>query len=184
MSAVPYRHGSECPNSALEAVVFITAPERSPEFLRDEYQKFRAQYLAIENLEARQAFLVERKQLVMRIKEAKLVFLDEINFYSHMYPSACRALCHLGRRTSGCSFRRTCSPKIEQTPSVGHVFRGILGVLFCTHEVLAALSIVDKLVALGWGEEIDKIPRRLALTNHKLVKVPQLLTDRSKLHLR
>jgi hypothetical protein len=89
MSAVPCRHGSECPNSALEAVVFITAPERGPEFLRDEYQKVRAQYLAIENLEARQAFLVERKQLVKRIKEAKLVFLVEINLYSRMYPSAC-----------------------------------------------------------------------------------------------
>jgi hypothetical protein len=39
------------------------------------------------------------------------------------------------------------------------------------------------LTALGWGEEIDKIPEGgRDLTYHKLVKVPQLLTDRSELH--
>jgi hypothetical protein len=43
------------------------------------------------------------------------------------------------------------------------------------------LSIIEKLVALGWGDEIDKIPACDALTNHKLVKAPQLLTERSKL---
>jgi hypothetical protein len=42
---------------------------------------------------------------------------------------------------------------------------------------------VDKLTALGWGEEIDKIPEGgRDLTYHKLVKVPQLLTDQSELH--
>ena len=53
-------------------------------------------------------------------------------------------------------------------------------ILLCTHDALA-LSIIDKLVALGWGDEIDKIPEDDALANHKLVKVPQLLTDRSRL---
>ena len=43
-------------------------------------------------------------------------------------------------------------------------------------------SIVEKLVALGWGDEINQIPDYDALTTHKLVKIPQLLTERSKLH--
>ena len=41
-------------------------------------------------------------------------------------------------------------------------------------------SIIDKLTNLGWGEEIPKI-RYSSFENHKLVKVPQLLTERSKL---
>jgi len=50
-------------------------------------------------------------------------------------------------------------------------------ILWRFHEV-TAFSIVDKLTALDWGDEIDKIPAWDALTTHKLVKVPQLLTDR------
>jgi hypothetical protein len=55
-------------------------------------------------------------------------------------------------------------------------------ILFRAHDFIAS-SIVDKLVALGWGDENNKIPKSYALTTHKLVNVPQLLTKRSKLHL-
>jgi hypothetical protein len=55
-------------------------------------------------------------------------------------------------------------------------------ILFRTHDALDDVSIVDKLVALGWGDEIHKIPGYKALTTPKLVKVPQLLTERSKFH--
>jgi hypothetical protein len=43
-------------------------------------------------------------------------------------------------------------------------------------------SIIDRLTSLGWGEEIDKIPLYDSLGHHRLVKTPQLLTERSKLH--
>ena len=38
------------------------------------------------------------------------------------------------------------------------------------------------MVALGWGDEIDKLDYYKDLTTHKLVRTPQLLTERSKLH--
>jgi hypothetical protein len=53
--------------------------------------------------------------------------------------------------------------------------------LFHTHDVIA-ISIVDTLVALRWGDEIDKIPASYALTNHKFIKIPQLLTEQSEFH--
>jgi hypothetical protein len=41
-------------------------------------------------------------------------------------------------------------------------------------------SIIDKLTALGWGEEIEKIPHIDDIGNHRLVKQAQKLTERSK----
>jgi hypothetical protein len=41
--------------------------------------------------------------------------------------------------------------------------------------------IVDKLTALGWGDEIEMIPRYDSLANHRLVKAPQVVTERSAL---
>jgi hypothetical protein len=53
-------------------------------------------------------------------------------------------------------------------------------VSFVLTDILSS-SIVEKLVALKWGDEINKISDYDALTTHKLVKTPQLLTERSKL---
>jgi hypothetical protein len=41
-------------------------------------------------------------------------------------------------------------------------------------------SIIERLTALGWGDEIDKIPGD-DLESHRLVRAPQQLTERSKL---
>jgi len=68
--AVPHRLASRCFDQFRGAVKCIQrTKEGRPQFLKDEYEKVYAQYQAIENPDARQAFFVERHQLVKRIQE-------------------------------------------------------------------------------------------------------------------
>ena len=89
--AVPSRPGSKHSELRVQRQPYLlTEPERGgPVLFRDEYERVKAQYLAIENLDARQKFLYEREQLLDGIDLVGPVFLFETNFCSRSYALAC-----------------------------------------------------------------------------------------------
>ena len=92
MSVIPTRNGSKHFDFYFfsAAAMFICPLERGrQEFLRNESEKIRTEYCAIEDRDARGEFLLERQLLVRGIEEVSPAFLVKKRLGTHIYMSAC-----------------------------------------------------------------------------------------------